>query len=406
MGAIPDDAILWELARALGLDPGPVAIRRVPAVALDTLAAYLLPGRMHHWSLGRRYEHIRRSGVRIHEVVVPGCPATVYLWAANAPVLDLVVRCHALAHADFIRHNAYFAGVPQDLTERVTDQAARVRRYAARYGQEAVEAVLDAALALALGAGATAPVLGQATSDDLLGLIAARAPGLQPWQRDLVAMVRAETVPLAAQLRTAVANEGWATFWHRRMVRALELDGEASVEFARVHAMVTGCQPGDLNPYALGEALFEAVVARGGTAAAFRARQAEDDVSLVRNHCDLAVAVRLGGPEAGTAEAFGAWRDALLRRVGWNRLPQIAVESVNHRGRGELYLCHRYDGRELDLDAAVGALALVARLWGRPVHLQTVSAGRSRLLSHDGRSPVEAVLPPGGGERPWSCGKP
>ena len=44
----------------------------------------------------------------------------------------------------------------------------------------------------------------------------------------------------------------------------------------------------------------------------------------------------------------------------------------NYRNRGELYLLHQYKGIELKLDYARDTLANLQKLWGRPVHIETV----------------------------------
>src|SRR6185369_6915688 len=58
---------------------------------------------------------------------------------------------------------------------------------------------------------------------DLLHFIAKHSPSLEPWQRDLVSMIREEMVYFVPQLQTKTANEGWASFWHSRIMRELDL---------------------------------------------------------------------------------------------------------------------------------------------------------------------------------------
>ena len=72
--------------------------------------------------------------------------------------------------------------------------------------------------------------------------------------------------------------------------------------------------------------------------------------------------------------------------------PWIYVVNGNHRNRGELLLRHEYNGVELKLSEARDTLANVQYVWGRPVHLETVSDDRPTLLSYDGTEHTQQVI--------------
>lgn len=395
----PDDHALAQMARDLGLDPYPVIFERVPAPLLDEYAAYLMPGRMTHWTYGKQFELLRLGrewGMgKLYELVVNGDPAYAFLLDSASEVEALAVRCHVLAHADFFRHNRCFANTPKDMVERVAQHSQRIRGFTLRFGPEEVEEVLDAALALEEQVDTGDVAWGSAAEPpDLLGYLIAHSAHLEDWERDIVAMVREEAQYLWPQVRTKVANEGWATFWHLKLMRALDLPAAAYLEFARLHASVTAPSPGGLNPYALGLALFERLWAYGGPEAIFLARTVEDDVSLVRNYLDAEVVRRLHlflwGPAAqGSQVKSRDWREireALVRALYHGGVPVIEVVEGNFQRRGELYLRHRHEGWDLDIIHAERCLPSVWRLWGRPVHLETVVNGRRTVLSYDGRN--------------------
>ena len=65
--------------------------------------------------------------------------------------------------------------------------------------------------------------------------------------------------------------------------------------------------------------------------------------------------------------------------------PIIKVVDGNHKNRGELYLVHEWVGGDLQLDQAQMTLQGLFRLWGRPVHIETIEGGKGRLLSYDGK---------------------
>jgi stage V sporulation protein R len=50
--------------------------------------------------------------------------------------------------------------------------------------------------------------------ENLLYFIEKNAPLLQPWQREVVRIVRKIAQYFYPQRQTQVMNEGWATFWH------------------------------------------------------------------------------------------------------------------------------------------------------------------------------------------------
>ena len=49
-------------------------------------------------------------------------------------------------------------------------------------------------------------------------LIEKNAPLLEPWQREIVRIVRKVAQYFYPQRQTQVMNEGWATFWHHRLL--------------------------------------------------------------------------------------------------------------------------------------------------------------------------------------------
>ena len=54
---------------------------------------------------------------------------------------------------------------------------------------------------------------------DLLFYIMKNSPSLAPWQRDAIAMVHEEMEYFVPQMQTKIMNEGWASYWHARLLR-------------------------------------------------------------------------------------------------------------------------------------------------------------------------------------------
>jgi len=87
---------------------------------------------------------------------------------------------------------------------------------------------------------------------------AGKAVEFEPWQRDIMEMLRAESYYFAAQKMTKVMNEGWAAYWESMMMGEEAFAGaDEFLSYADHQARVLG-SPG-LNPYKLGKELWEYV---------------------------------------------------------------------------------------------------------------------------------------------------
>ncbi|WP_299331216.1 SpoVR family protein [Haloplanus sp.] len=85
-----------------------------------------------------------------------------------------------------------------------------------------------------------------------------RAEEFDPWQKEVLDILRTESYYFAGQKMTKVMNEGWASFWESLMMGDENFaDGDEFVTYADHMARVLG-SPG-LNPYKLGMELWEYV---------------------------------------------------------------------------------------------------------------------------------------------------
>ncbi|MGB5145597.1 MAG: SpoVR family protein, partial [Porticoccaceae bacterium] len=147
---------LEALATAQGLVYHPVDFEVVPASFMMEVAVYGLPVRMPHWSFGVRwvYQMIqhRMGHSRIFEVVFPGNPNHAYLVDTNSIEENTLVVAHVLGHADFSHNNMAFVRSQEQVGYHIVEQAAahahRIQEAIDQQGEQRVERVLDAALAL------------------------------------------------------------------------------------------------------------------------------------------------------------------------------------------------------------------------------------------------------------------
>jgi stage V sporulation protein R len=436
-----------KLAAEAGLAYNPVDFEAVPESFMMEIAVYGLPVRMPHWSFGVRYisqliQH-RMGHSRLFEVVFPGNPGHAYLAAGNSLAENVLVTAHVLGHADFSRNNMLFRSSQQQVGEHIVEQAASHARQIAlaieEHGQKRVETVLDAALALEQHidinhrvqrprypeylAPKVAVPDGDFTSrfaaldpeyapddegpsrkraplpphpeSDLLWFIANYAPELEGWERDIFLAVREESFYFYPVYATQIMNEGWASYWHARLLREANfLPQHAYVDAIKCHSdVVRPIASGEkvavgVNPYHLGFSMWEKIVERDGLAAARRIMQEDDDVSFVRNHLDADLATELklfryGADAAGSVRVLEADMPKLHEAIVGPKYnfgaPSIAAAHVRVDGTLELAHDYKTDGRGIDVERGKKVLEYVEKVWRRPVMLHTVDTQGAAL---------------------------
>lgn len=444
-------ARIEELAHELGLSYYPVDFEVVPPSFMMEIAVYGLPVRMPHWSFGVRWiyqmvQH-RMGHSHIFEVVFPGNPNRAYLVNSNTLEENVLVTAHVLGHADFSYNNLLVAGSQQQIGYHIVEQAAaharRIEQALEEWGQERVEAVLDAALALEQHIDTRQPVerpsydlraqrkrtptddepfrprfaalpgeepepkmshtahrvprIPPRPESDLLWFIARYAPDMEDWERDVFLAVREESYYFQPIFNCQIMNEGWASYWHARILREADfLPNEIYLNAMKTHSDVVRPYAGErqvalnINPYHLGFSLWEQVVKEEGMEAARRMMREEDDFGFVRNQLtaeraqalDLFVYVAEADGEIRVTESnVDDLREVILRAKYNFGAPQIYVDEM--RQDGTLVLRHdaEADGRGLDEPRARRVLDYVYRVWRRPVVLYTVNEkGESECL--------------------------
>ncbi len=432
-----------ELSRELGLDYFPVDFEVVPPSFMMEVAVYGLPVRMPHWSFGMRYiyqlvQH-RMGHSRIFEVVFPGNPGRAYLANNNSTQENTLVVCHVLGHADFAKNNALFGRCHDQVGYRVVELAAahahRIAEAIERHGQERVERVLDAALALEHQidvdqcltrppyAPRKEPKEGESKSEgefqvrynrlsdqqtatkppphadvrlpprpehDLLWFIARYAPEMEDWERDIFFAVREESFYFYPVFACNIMNEGWASYWHARLLREADwLPPSLYVDALKAHSDVVRPVAGEgqvalnINPYHLGFSMWERIVERDGLDAARRVMREEDDFGFVRNYLDEDLAdelglfgystLRNGQIEVVDRDLHQLQETILAPRFNFGA-PRVAVSEV--RNDGTLVLRHDYktDGKGLDTDRARKVAEYIRAVWRRPVVVHTTDS--------------------------------
>ena len=429
------------LARQEGLDHYPVDFEMAPASLMTEIAVYGLPVRMPHWSFGVRYIHqlVRQSmgNSKIFEVMFPGDPCRAFLMDGNSLAENTLVTAHVLGHADFSKNNALFARFHAmaggNIVEHAAAHANRIQQAIDRAGLERVELVLDAALALEshvdvsgelhrprypefvpqrekpvptqfqsrfarlpgvpgqpdAPAGPVRATLPPHPEYDLLWFIASYAPELEQWERDIFLMVRAESLYFYPVFACQIMNEGWASYWHARLLREADfLPQPLYLSALKAHSDVVRPFAAEkqaalaVNPYHLGFVLWERIVEKHGMARAREVMREEDDFGFIRNHLDDALMEACGlfvyeasaNDEVKVASRdAAAVREAILAPKFNYGAPRVAAVELRHDGSLTLAHDHASDGRGLDTARARKVLEYVRRVWRRPVRLVTVN---------------------------------
>ncbi|HEX2492986.1 MAG TPA: SpoVR family protein, partial [Steroidobacter sp.] len=425
----------------------------VPESFMTEIAIYGLPVRMPHWSFGVRYIYQliqHRMGLsRLFEVVFPGNPGRAYLAKSNSAAENVLVTAHVLGHADFSTNNLLFRRSREQVGEHIVEQAAAHARQIGsaiqEHGIDRVESVLDAALSLeqhidvdsglrrprypetppehppraddefakryaTLGpdtsrpqsaAPAKRPPVPPHSEKDLLWFIAQYAPELEPWERDIFLAVREESFYFYPVFACQIMNEGWASYWHARLLREADfLPQAAYVDAIKCHSdVVRPTASGEnvslfTNPYHLGFSIWEDIVAQHGLEQARKIMCEDDDFGFVRNHLTFELATELKlfrykGPANGALTVqemdLSALHDALLAPKYGFGAPAVNAARVHVDGKLQLAHDHVTDGRGLDPERARKVLEYIVRVWRRPVALTTVD--------NEGRTVEIAVSP-------------
>ena len=384
-------------ARGCGLDVPEIVYELVDHRELNEIAAYGgFPVRYPHWRFGMEYDRLLKGhsyGLqRIYELVVNTQPVVAYLLRQNSPLEQKLVMAHVCGHADFFRHNAWFAHTDLNMMDVMAGHAARVRTLADRWGVDAVEGFIDrvqsvdnlidvSALARARGKPGNAPPLeGPLASGDVLGHLLQRAP-LAEWQQEVLALLRDEAYYFAPQMLTKIMNEGWASFWHSRLMTGSLLRDAEVVDYACQHAGAMGGDDGPMNPYKLGLELYRHLLAgrggeRGGLERLFEARSVHNDLTFVDNLLDEDFSLRHGmGRDPAECAAV---RESLLASLTNGGQPVVRLIDG---GGPDLELEHVWSGAELQLEQAEETLRNLHALWVAPVRLRTRLENRAVLLS-------------------------
>ncbi len=419
---------------------------------------------------------------KIYEMVINTDPSYAYLLSSNSITDNKTVIAHVYGHVDFFKNNYWFSKTNRKMLDTMANHAVKIRGYMDRYGQERVETFIDHCLSLEnlidpflpfeeaeiekrrrdqehaqrWGAGDARPQenenklkvdreymspyinpkdfvdsqrkrtvdekekakkIPDSPQKDVLRFLLQYAP-LEDWEREVLRIIRDEAYYFIPQMQTKIMNEGWASYWHSKIMTEKALKDSEIIDFADAHAGTLAMQPGRLNPYKVGIELFrdiedrwnrgkfgkaydecDDIVAKEqwdtkaglGRQKIFEVRKVCNDLMFIDNYLTMEFAIRhklytfefnrrTNQYEIAERE-FKKVKDKMLTMLTNMGNPFIYVTDGNFENRGELLLWHKHQGVDLDHKYARETLRALQELWRRPINIETTVESQRKLLS-------------------------
>lgn len=470
-------------AKGYGLDFFDVIFEVVDYEQINSLASLGgFPVRYPHWRFGMDYDQLSKGyqwGLqKIYEMVINTNPSYAYLLSSNSTTDNKIVMAHVYGHVDFFKNNYWFSKTNRKMLDTMANHAVRIRGFMDRYGQDRVENFIDRCLSIEnlidpflpfqpvkdkrkdpSGSGfeepkAVAP--GRLRSDrpymegfinpqefleeqkkklekqaqqskripaepqkDILAFLLEYAP-LEAWEHTVLDIVRDEAYYFVPQMQTKIMNEGWASYWHSKIMTEKALSDAEIIDFADSHAGTMAMSPGRINPYKIGLELFRDIEDRWnrgkfgkeydecddmrikaqwdmklgkGREKIFEVRRINNDVTFIDDYLtpEFVDRFKLYTYEFNRRtnqyeivdRDFKRVKEKLLFMLTNMGQPFIYVKDGNFQNKGELLLWHKHQGIDLDMKWARETLKNLSEVWRRPVNIETEIDGQKKLLSYN-----------------------
>ncbi|WP_339672519.1 SpoVR family protein [Dasania marina] len=463
------DREIAKIAAEFGLDTYPNQIEVISSEQMmDAYASSGMPLGYHHWSYGKQFINTERSYNRgqmglAYEIVINSNPCIAYLMEENTMTMQALVIAHACyGHNSFFKGNYLFKTWTD--ADSIIDYLVFAKNYIAecenKYGITEVENIIDSCHAImnygvdrykrpypisaaeeknrqhereehlqkqvndlwrTIPAGSPEADTHKKVrfpaepEENLLYFFEKNSPLLDPWQREIIRIVRKIAQYFYPQRQTQVMNEGWACFWHYTILnemydRGLVTDGFI-LEFLQSHTSVVFQPPynspyyNGINPYALGFNMMIDIrrICEHPTAEdrewfpdiagsdwkktlQFAMRDFKDESFILQflspkiirdlklffiidddNNADIEVAA------IHDSSGYQKVRESLAGQDNLgNREPNIQVHNVEISGDRSLTLHHTQFARKPMGKSTEQVLKHIHRLWGFDIHLHSL----------------------------------
>jgi len=407
---------------------------------------------------------------KIYELVINNDPSYAYLLKSNSEMIQKLVMAHVYGHSDFFKQNIWYSNTDRSMIDTMARHGDVISALMNQYGAEEVEDFITAVLSLenlidiremfenegkkrereyqegilldelkkkeeederysssldtflrskAKIDGVSSSIKEnnkdlesqlnkiQKPERDILKFLHDEAP-LKDWQRTIIHIIRKEAYYFLPQRMTKIMNEGWASYWHSKiMINGLMNDNEL-FDYAELNASVFKKSSKQLNPYRLGLDLFNDIEERWdkgrygldylkcrdmykkehwntqenkGRDKMFEVRTSHNDLTFLNEFLTEEFCVnnkffvyktdqRTGRLYKDTSD-FPAIKFSLIRSLTNAGEPIIEAIDSNYNNAHCLYLLHSHEGIDLDVRFAEETLKNLFMIWKRPVLLET-----------------------------------
>jgi stage V sporulation protein R len=475
-----------KISTDYGLTFFPVIFEECDYDVVNILAAQGgFPSRYPHWRFGMDYDQLSKGYAyglqKIYEMVINTDPVYAYLLTANHMVDQKTVIAHVYGHADFFKNNLWFSTTDRKMMDVMANHGTKIRRYIEKYGQDRVETFIDKVLSIenlidvnnlfetselarerrdreiqlrkeiesskdgrsqALKSYMRSKERGEKNAQegepiaeedfrpkkfpeksvrDVMEFLMDHAP-IEEWESDIIGILRDEAYYFLPQRMTKIMNEGWASYWHSKMMTEDVLNSSEIVDFCDHNAGVLAMNRQNINPYKIGIELFVDIEHRWDTGKfgkeynecsemsakeswdkklglgrekIFEVRKTHNDVTFIDEFLTPEFCERQKiftykyNPRTGRYEIdsreFEAIKSKLLSSLTNFGQPVIEVEDANFGNRGELLLNHCHYGVDLDIHYAADTLKNIFAVWKRPVNIRTQYDDKWVIFHYDGK---------------------
>ena len=478
-------------AEGYGLDFFEVVFEMVDSDQINSLAALGgFPVRYPHWRFGMDFDQLSKGyqwGLqKIYEMVINTDPSYAYLMKANNYVDQKMVMAHVYGHVDFFKNNYWFSKTNRKMLDTMANHAVKIRDHMDRYGQDRVETFIDHCLAIENLIDPFLPFLQKQRKDDrasstpeqeketppgrlktergymdkyinppefleeqkkraeqtvqkakrnpadpvkdVLLFLLENAP-LEDWEHDVLSIVRDEAYYFVPQMQTKIMNEGWASYWHSKIMTEKALRDSEVIDFADHHAGTMAMAPGRINPYKIGIELLRDIEDRWNRGAfgkeydecedmrekarwdrklgqgrqkIFDVRKVCNDITFIDEYLTEEFAERYklytyafnrrtNQYEIADRD-FRKVKEKLLFQITNLGQPFIYVTDGNFQNKGELLLWHKHQGLDLDVRWSRETMRSISEIWKRPINVETEVDGQKKLFSYTNGEFTEKFL--------------
>jgi stage V sporulation protein R len=420
-----DDLKMWDekicdIAKSHNLDWFPISYEICDYYEMIGHMSYHgMPSHYSHWSYGKSFERTHQmynlgmEGLP-YELIINSNPSIAYLMRENPFYLQILIMAHCIGHSDFFKNNRIFEKTrPDAIVRKMRNAKKRIQQYSENpnIGQKAVESFLDSlhAIRFQTERNRIKRLSRKEISEKYINLINSsdeknnsidiEKPLLEPdydllsflidygthfkdWQIDMLNIVRDESWYFIPQIQTKILNEGWACFWHYKIINELDLPQKYHIPFLKSHNQVVRPHVSSINPYNVGFYLFNKIEREKGIDECFFTREIQDDTSAINCHLDIedfrklnlftysVKKNKISIDDISDEEGWKLVRSNLLKNIGVNSIPRVYVSDISKNG--DLILNHDHDGRDLELEFAEEVILNIRKLWNREVKFFTM----------------------------------